>query len=1358
MKKRMLFVIVAVMMALVVALAACETDINNGKIDVDPEILDQLPCTVEVTGLEEVTGTAKVALPDKTAEAAALAAVKETYYVAEGATTYAVDVKIEKDGKEVKVGKPVTVSIELKNPALPLDQYEVFHVHDGKAEQVVFRVDGNKIVVTVDNFSIFVVVPAHVHAYGDWTTEAEADCANPKYEQRVCVCGAKETRTVGEALGHADENKDELCDRCGASLHVHAYGAWRVATEPTCTEKGVEVRECACGAKETQDVEALGHDKTHHELVPETCTEDGNVEYFTCARCGKVFLDAECTEEITLESTVVKATGHVDANEDGKCDLCGAAMGETPEVPEAPCAVAAIGANGSVVTADVQALSAADEKAAMDKIAVEYYIDEGATVYAADISVKGATAGNAVRLSVTLKNPALSLDQYVVYHVLQDRVDQIVPTVDGDALVFMVDSFSPFIFGPKHLHTASPVITETPADCTKDGAGYTECVKCKKLLSTVVIPALGHIDENKDEVCDRCGETMHEHVYGEWAVATPASCTENGEMQRECACGATETKVVYALGHIDENKDNYCDRCGADMDVIYTAMIGKVYVFDRVTGDGIAQDAYDDAYAGATVSFFAGKHAEYHTYKNVRGSVAIDYEVVLCGNYTIVDGVITLTTVNRYLDGEQFNGYLPTVTFSYDDAEDEVSIVADDGMGHQFTCYFAYDSEITATQYTPPALADNWDAAKIEAAFKLAGADKDYTLPKLDYVDEMTVSDPVDAVITITCLMASKSSGFTTASTYVKGLASAFYAYKLNDTDGYLTANSECFFTANAQYVGQTPAVIITVRQFAPMYPAAAITAYLEANEITDEIISFMNQWAVAYEFSSGKTTQLVLSLRTDADGAEVAATLRNRLKTEKGYDDLTGPDGTVYLSSANKQIVFKVVSGESPAVEVVFLDESALPILNYPAAAIEAWLMGTTDDFVEVSDELVTEYKLYYEHDDSYRADVLRVVGLLPKAVDGEPIADAFAEDFAAAGYKYTSFFIRLSEEDSPTPVFAWVSANKQIAVLLSGFSAEYLQNNGYGGDFAYYNVTIINLTTIENAKKSFLTSLLVDHQLGQDVYDKGSEFAFRGNIALGYRDANDIGTAYYTFNSQLSWFFSESLDNYFDFDLGAVNMNEGGEYTVGVSFKANADIKGTFTIKVFAMTSITAEYSAVKKDGRPYYIGLAIQYTSEATFKGKYTVTRHFSDGTSNTVAGTECDFSKEDVDVTKGIQNLTISHTYKGVTCTCDVEIGVYMGYNFSDQTSWDVTADGAYFAIYAIGGSYGEGTWTTVNRTERGDFGSDLFVDMTEFYIVRLNPAYDVFGETVYGLDSEGVVWNKSAAIGANQTSGTFTFLG
>ena len=40
-----------------------------------------------------------------------------------------------------------------------------------------------------------------------------------------------------------------------------------------------------------------------------------------------------------------------------------------------------------------------------------------------------------------------------------------------------------------------------------------------------------------------------------------STCTESAWEIRKCSCGETERREVPALGHIDENGDDYCDRC-----------------------------------------------------------------------------------------------------------------------------------------------------------------------------------------------------------------------------------------------------------------------------------------------------------------------------------------------------------------------------------------------------------------------------------------------------------------------------------------------------------------------------------------------------------------------------------------------------------------------------------------------------------------------------------------------------------------------------------------------------------------------------------------------------------------------------
>ncbi|MCC8195834.1 MAG: hypothetical protein LIO49_03370 [Ruminococcus sp.] len=60
----------------------------------------------------------------------------------------------------------------------------------------------------------------------------------------------------------------------------------------------------------TVDIGSHTHTLTHVEATDATCTEDGNTEYWYCDDCDKYFSDEDAENEITLDDTVVEATGH----------------------------------------------------------------------------------------------------------------------------------------------------------------------------------------------------------------------------------------------------------------------------------------------------------------------------------------------------------------------------------------------------------------------------------------------------------------------------------------------------------------------------------------------------------------------------------------------------------------------------------------------------------------------------------------------------------------------------------------------------------------------------------------------------------------------------------------------------------------------------------------------------------------------------------------------------------------------------------------------------------------------------------------------------------------------------------------
>ena len=167
---------------------------------------------------------------------------------------------------------------------------------------------------------------------------SDATCTDPS---TCTVCGHVE----GEALGHAFtvevEALEPTCAADGYTAHkacergcgetegketipatgAHEYTVEVEAVDPTCVSAGHNAyHACECGAKGEDYVEipavADNHNFDENELFyyPEpTCTTPGYIAGY-CTGCGKGFLLQE-----------VPATGHVDEDADGLCDVCAGA-------------------------------------------------------------------------------------------------------------------------------------------------------------------------------------------------------------------------------------------------------------------------------------------------------------------------------------------------------------------------------------------------------------------------------------------------------------------------------------------------------------------------------------------------------------------------------------------------------------------------------------------------------------------------------------------------------------------------------------------------------------------------------------------------------------------------------------------------------------------------------------------------------------------------------------------------------------------------------------------------------------------------------------------------------------------------
>jgi len=173
---------------------------------------------------------------------------------------------------------------------------------------------------------------ANGHSYESVVTAPT--CMETGYTTYTCsACGDFYVDDEQEATGHSYESvvtaptcteagyTTYTCSACG-DIYVddeqeatgHTFSEWEETTAPTCTEKGEETRTCACGATETQEIDASGH-----TWIDATCTASK-----TCSVCN-------VTEGEALGHTGGTAT----ENEKATCDRCGEKYGDilSPETP-----------------------------------------------------------------------------------------------------------------------------------------------------------------------------------------------------------------------------------------------------------------------------------------------------------------------------------------------------------------------------------------------------------------------------------------------------------------------------------------------------------------------------------------------------------------------------------------------------------------------------------------------------------------------------------------------------------------------------------------------------------------------------------------------------------------------------------------------------------------------------------------------------------------------------------------------------------------------------------------------------------------------------------------------------------------
>ncbi|MDO4860664.1 MAG: hypothetical protein Q4A48_06540, partial [Bacillota bacterium] len=164
-------------------------------------------------------------------------------------------------------------------------------------------------------------------------TAVEKTCVveGKEADQKCDICGYVKTG-AGTGYGAHEWNEPEYTwtdDNmyCTASRTCKAdpghqetekvWSVFKISKAATCEENGEHTYMAPFSnegfemqTKIVEDIPAWGHDLKKVDAAEATCTKDGNIEHYKCARCGKFFADSEGTDELSEEEVLIEAPGH----------------------------------------------------------------------------------------------------------------------------------------------------------------------------------------------------------------------------------------------------------------------------------------------------------------------------------------------------------------------------------------------------------------------------------------------------------------------------------------------------------------------------------------------------------------------------------------------------------------------------------------------------------------------------------------------------------------------------------------------------------------------------------------------------------------------------------------------------------------------------------------------------------------------------------------------------------------------------------------------------------------------------------------------------------------------------------------
>lgn len=267
--------------------------------------LDKTSISLSMAGTKTATLTATVE-PDNTTDTVTWS-VSPAGVVSLSATT----------GKDItvtalKVGKAtITAKAGNKTATCIVEVSACNHVQGAKHEfqDSTCQVVGNKEYWDCENNC------GAVYVDGNWTTDKNATVIAKKdhTEGTPATCTTPAICSVckqeyGTALGH------QLKKVAGTPATCTTDGVKDYWECDRCHEKFLDAKGLTPATAENVKIPAPGHKMVKTEAKAATCTATGNIEYYTCSVCKKLFTNEAGTTETTLEAVTIPMVAHTASN------------------------------------------------------------------------------------------------------------------------------------------------------------------------------------------------------------------------------------------------------------------------------------------------------------------------------------------------------------------------------------------------------------------------------------------------------------------------------------------------------------------------------------------------------------------------------------------------------------------------------------------------------------------------------------------------------------------------------------------------------------------------------------------------------------------------------------------------------------------------------------------------------------------------------------------------------------------------------------------------------------------------------------------------------------------------------------